>query len=220
MRRFIRRDRVAFGQVVATRSSSDRDVGALTGSPEICWLAVRISTRVEAMGLLGPTPQRRPSEPTFVEALHALEGSGVARRHVRAVLEGTITPDLLRSIDDAIVSSPLPETEWNSMTAVFTEEALALLVRASVTSVGRYRRHERPTPDAVAARLHFLALVVADLAGCYNDRGVRRWFSRPRPQLDGQAPEELLVANWDPDEPGPRQVAALAATLVGAAGAT
>lgn len=106
------------------------------------------------------------------------------------------------------------------MIAVLGEDLLARLVGTSVTSIGRYRRGERPTPDPAAARLHFIVMVVADLAGSYNSRGVRRWFGRPRPQLSGHSPQDSLVGDWDPDNPGPQQVAALAASLVGAAGAT
>ncbi|MGH9129840.1 MAG: hypothetical protein ACRDY2_13005 [Acidimicrobiales bacterium] len=106
------------------------------------------------------------------------------------------------------------------MAEALGDDLLARLVGASPTSVGRYRRSQRPTPDPVAHRLHFLALVVADLAGSYNSRGVRRWFCRPRPQLDGLTPRELLAGGWDPEDPGPQRVAALAGALVGAAGAS
>ena len=47
------------------------------------------------------------------------------------------------------------------------------------------RRGHRPTPDVVAARLHVLAMVCADLRAGYNDYGIRRWFVRPRPSLEG-----------------------------------
>jgi hypothetical protein len=39
----------------------------------------------------------------------------------------------------------------------------------------------------VAERLHWLAMVVADLAGSYNALGIRRWFERPRALLGGAA---------------------------------
>ena len=73
---------------------------------------------------------------------------------------------------------------------------------------------DRATPDAVAARLHHLALVVGDLAGSYNDIGIRRWFRRKRSQLDGQPPAALLARDWDPDDEGPRRVRELARSLV------
>jgi hypothetical protein len=41
---------------------------------------------------------------------------------------------------------------------------------------------------------------VGDLAGTYNERGIRRWFERPRHQLSGRAPEEILRAQWAPED--------------------
>jgi hypothetical protein len=66
----------------------------------------------------------------------------------------------------------------------------------------------------VAARLHFLASVVGDLAGAYNDFGIRRWFERPRTALEGRAPAALLSGPWSPDDVEPQRVRELAASLV------
>lgn len=78
----------------------------------------------------------------------------------------------------------------------------------------RYERGDRRTPDEVAARLHFLALVVGDLAGAYNEIGIRRWFDRKRSALDGHSPAELLAGAWQPEHPAPRRVRELARALV------
>jgi len=64
---------------------------------------------------------------------------------------------------------------------------LAEFVRVSQSSIHRYRAGQRVTPDQVAARLHFLALVTSDLAGSYSEIGVRRWFQRSRSALGGNA---------------------------------
>ena len=72
----------------------------------------------------------------------------------------------------------------------------------------------------MAARAHWLALVVADLGGAYNQIGIRRWFERPRTQLDGRSPRQALGAGWAPDEGPAATVADLAAALVGPAAAT
>jgi len=90
----------------------------------------------------------------------------------------------------------------------------------SVVSLRRYVAGERPTPDIVAARAHWLALVVSDLAGTYNEIGIRRWFERPRAQLEGQSPAQSLGQGWDPDGPIADRVAALASALVGPGVAT
>ena len=85
-------------------------------------------------------------------------------------------------------------------------ESLAGLLGISIPSARR-------TPDSVAARLHFLALVVGDLASDDNDVGVRRWFRCGRRRLDGRAPVELLSGSWRPDDDEPRQVRDLARAL-------
>ena len=84
----------------------------------------------------------------------------------------------------------------------------------SVSSLKRYQAGDRDTPDAIAARLHCLALLVSDLAGSYNDIGIRRWFQRKRTQLDGRAPAAFLTGDWDPDDEGPARVRQLARELV------
>ena len=94
------------------------------------------------------------------------------------------------------------------------EETLASLLGVSISSLKRYRSGERATPDRIAARLHFLALVLGDLAGSYNDIGIRRWFLRKRARLDGRSPAQLLTGAWDPDDVGPARVRQLAHELV------
>ena len=71
--------------------------------------------------------------------------------------------------------------------------------------------------DAVAARVHFLALAVGDLAGAYNDIGIRRWFERKRTVLEGRAPAAVFRGKWQPEDPGPLQIRDLARALVASA---
>jgi hypothetical protein len=82
--------------------------------------------------------------------------------------------------------------------------------------VRRYGSAARDTPQVIAERLHWLAMVVADLAGAYNDFGIRRWFERPRSQLGGRSPRRMLGENWVVDGKAAAQVRALARSLVGA----
>jgi transcriptional regulator with XRE-family HTH domain len=133
---------------------------------------------------------------------------GGARVPARAELEG-----LLRMLITALEESPAPKYEWPSLGRVFEPEQLAALLGISVSSLRRYQAGERTTPDAVAARLHFLALVVGDLAGAYNEIGIRRWFDRPRSQLGGRTPASYLAGEWDPGDEGPQRVRALARAL-------
>lgn len=111
-------------------------------------------------------------------------------------------------------ASPVPAAEGPRLDKLLGRELLARLLRVSAVSLRRYLAGERAVPDAVAARLRFLALVAGDLAGAYNDIGVRRWFDRPRSLLDGRRPAELLEVEWQPEDPDPRRVRDLARALV------
>jgi hypothetical protein len=93
-------------------------------------------------------------------------------------------------------------------------DLLSRLLGISSTSVRRYRATARTTPDDVAARLHFLSLIVGDLSGAYNEFGIRQWFDRKRAQLDGRAPSDWLKARWKPTQSGPHRVQDLARALL------
>jgi hypothetical protein len=58
--------------------------------------------------------------------------------------------------------------------------------------------------------------IVWHLRGTYDDEGVRRWFKRPRPQLEGKCPVDALGKHWNPDSDSTRQVLDLARGLSGA----
>ena len=64
----------------------------------------------------------------------------------------------------------------------------------------------------MAARLHGLALLIQQLEGTHNAFGIWRWFQRPRASLDGQAPQDLLQGDWDPEDAPIRAILALAQT--------
>lgn len=117
---------------------------------------------------------------------------------------------------NALGQSPAPASEWAAMREVLGDESLCKLVGVSATSLRRYASNGRSTPQAVAERLHWVAMVVADLSGAYNTFGIRRWFERPRPQLDGKSPREALGENWHVDSPVAERVRLLAAVLSGA----
>jgi hypothetical protein len=121
---------------------------------------------------------------------------------------------LLKTLIAALEASPVPKFEWAGLGRVFASEDLSALINVSVSSLKRYQSGDRETPDDVAARLHFLALVVGDLAGSYNVIGVRRWFQRKRSLLDGRTPAALLKGNWDPDDDDAMRVRQLARELV------
>ena len=121
---------------------------------------------------------------------------------------------VLEKIDEALDQSPAPAHEWRALQHVLGLELLARLLGISPSSARRYLSGSRTTPDTVAARLHFLAFIVGDLAGAYNDIGVRRWFDRPRRRLDGSTPAETLGEHWSLDEEDPQRVRELARALL------
>jgi hypothetical protein len=123
---------------------------------------------------------------------------------------------LLEQVDRALLDSPVPQREWGELVRVLGEPLLAALAGVSRTSLRRYAAGRRATPDGVAGRLHHVALVVGNLAGSYNDYGIRRWFERTRAQLDGRSPRAILKGAWSPDAAGPAKVLALAESLLGA----
>lgn len=185
--------------------------------PQIACLAVAALTRADAMGLL---PTRITSlDESAIECLgkglaQAGIGSGFtpALRDLRNADPATLAR-LLAMVNDALDESPAPASEWPTLSGILGPELLARLVGVSASSTRRYLSQARHTPDAVAARLHAIALVVGDLAGAYNEIGIRRWFERPRKRLGGNAPNAVLVGDWRPEDEGPRRVRELANSL-------
>ena len=57
-------------------------------------------------------------------------------------------------------------------------------------------------------------MLCADLRAGYNDYGIRRWFVRPRPSLEGAAVADLLGPAWDPDGPAAARTRELAASVL------
>ena len=181
-------------------------------------LGVQVLTRAEAMGILGKGAIDRLDASVWVNVLARIRRAGVGR-HLPEIVppaaggrEGFVRQ--LKQLNDALEASPVPASEGPRLDKLLGRELLSRLLQVSVVSQRRYLAGERSVPDAVAARLHFLALVAGDLAGAYNDIGVRRWFDRPRTLLGGRSPAELLEPEWQPEDPGPRRVRDLARALV------
>jgi transcriptional regulator with XRE-family HTH domain len=152
------------------------------------------------------------------EVVRQLKKAGIATSAVAALddsgLHQSKVEGLLTAVVEALEASPIPRFEWKGLARLLDDEQLAALLNVSSSSLKRYESGERATPDAVAARLHFLALVVSDLAGSYNDVGIRRWFKRKRTRLDGRSPEQVLVGDWEPEDARATAVRELARELV------
>ena len=181
-------------------------------------LVVEAWRRAEAMGLV-EADARRLEAPDVARLVERVRTLGIARGsalrfdnvEVPTVAE---TEALLRTVIAALEASPVAVHEWPVLSRVLDAEQLASLLGVSVTSLRRYASGERATPDDIAARLHHLALVVGDLAGAYNEVGIRRWFERKRSALNGKSPAALLAGAWNPDDAAPQKVRALAQSLV------
>jgi hypothetical protein len=180
--------------------------------------------RADAMGLL-PDDQRIDALDleTLRRVMAHVGRAGIGKAIALGLDDGQTDPaarleHVLEQLNTALEESPAPAYEWHRLVAVLGIELLARLLEISASSVRRYRASARTTPDDVAARLHFLALVVGDLGGAYNDFGIRQWFDRKRAQLGGRTPAELLTGGWTPAAGGPGKVRELARALTAAPG--
>jgi hypothetical protein len=117
---------------------------------------------------------------------------------------------LFRDHQDQISDSPkaLPQAD-------LTEADLSRILEQDYLDclLGKTSGARGAKPEALNERLKFLSDVVGALASAYTDEGIRRWFKRQRSQLDGRAPEDLLVGDWEPNSPEPARVRTLAVSL-------
>jgi uncharacterized protein (DUF2384 family) len=174
----------------------------------------------DGIGLISMTAApERPDPLILKEVLDRLTEAGVAQSFIVRLRgidasDSSQTGELVRGVLDALRGSPLTEYEWPALMKIFGTEELARILRISESSLNRYATGSRATPDRIAERLHFIALIVGDLRGAYNEVGVRRWFHRRRISLDGRAPIELLGDDWMPEEEGAETVRELAHSLL------
>jgi len=200
-------------------SQSDSELSPLD-DPPVSYAAADTVRKAHAVGLVRERPDITALTYPLVRSVVArVRRAGIAERAAREFEAAgpddteTILRDL-REISALLEESPLPATEWRRLLEVLGRDLVARLAGVSASSVVRYASAARQTPDEVAARVHFLALLVGDLEGAYNEIGIRRWFDRPRTTLDGRAPAAFLKAGWQPDDAGPVRVRELARALV------
>jgi uncharacterized protein (DUF2384 family) len=187
--------------------------------------AIRLLRRALALGLLGDNERVDRLDLELVRRIaQEASAAGIGQDAAVALLQGVSGPNrlaaLIERLDDSLTESPLPDRELPELLRVFGREDLAVLTGTSGVSLGRYVAGSRKWPDELATRIHWLALVLSDLAGAYNDFGARRWFERERTQLDGRSPRQVLGTEWDPASPDIERVRQLAASLAGVGAAT
>lgn len=183
--------------------------------------AIRVLALMDATGLLklrDPVVDLRLS--TLREAAHTAARAGIGRNAAAVLDTPGVKPRLvllaLRELAAALEESPFPEAEARELGRLFGWESLATMVDSSPASLRRYASAKRETPDDVAGRLHLVAKVVGGLKGAYNETGIRRWFERPRTQLGGRAPRDVLHGEWTPDQSDVVKIRSLADSLLGA----
>jgi uncharacterized protein (DUF2384 family) len=185
--------------------------------PEATDAAVDVLKQMEAMGLLPQDVEELTLDVMRSVASRAAEAgigeSAAASLRSGSRLSPTRVASVLRELESALEGSPAPAFEWPATVELFGVDRLAALLGVSVASLRRYAANQRPTPDVVAARLHLVARIVAEVRGAYSEVGVRRWFERSRSQLGGRSPDTLLAGEWDPDGTGAERVLALARSL-------
>jgi uncharacterized protein (DUF2384 family) len=197
-----------------------RSISAPLDRPGLTEPAIDLVRRADAVGLLPGSEPVELLDMTLVRRIaEEASAAGVGLSAAAGILGQPGTDErlasLLRRLDEAMAASPLPEQELRALADVFDVDSLARLSGASAVSLRRYTSGARRVPDVVAERLHWLALVVGDLLGAYNEVGVRRWFERVRTALDGRRPSEVLRGDWGPDDPDVERVRLLAASLAG-----
>lgn len=181
--------------------------------------AIRLVSLAETLKLITLEPGPRV---TVDEIRIAFEGFAKHEvgRHIGPLPKPLLPEDLAtcsQRLLDAVEASPMPALEWPAMLDILEDDLLARLLCVSNSSLRRYRSNERSTPDAVAERLHVISQVVSDLSGSYNDFGIRRWFYRPRVQLDGAPPVDVFTVAWSTGDAGMlSRVRELARALLGA----
>jgi hypothetical protein len=200
--------------------SIDEPIGS---DAEASLTVARLVARAEYLGLWPDLEGEQVVDRLFLNTLFLKLGAAGLERSDRIRLShaGDLAEyrRLLEHALEVTEQSPLPASEWAPLQAVLGDELLAALLDISPASLRRYSRNERGTPDDIAARLHFLALVVADLSGSYNDYGIRRWFARPRQALGGKSPAAALEGAFQPSDDSARTVSQLAGDLLGAGAA-
>lgn len=183
--------------------------------------AARVIAFAATTGLLENVRIRALDMPTWQIVLKRLRDLGIGKIHGAAAtgkrdMRGEELSRAIEMIYNAIEASPMPSSEWTSMRELLKDDLLERVLNVSRQSIQRYAAGDRQTPQEVADRLHAIALIASDLAGSYNEFGIRRWFERPRTQLSGKSPAAILKGDWNPDADNPRKVRELAAALSGA----
>lgn len=186
--------------------------------PSLTPAAALALIRADAMGLLTRDVTRLDAA-AMRDVMNGMQNAGIGKATVAGSCrfsdaEPKEIADLLSRINETLRKSPAPTHESKALRKVLGIDLLARLTGMSEGAARFYPGNRRENrDDPVVERLHFLALLVSDLAGSYTDVGVRRWFDRPRKALADKTPAQILSREWSPDDEGPIRVRELADSL-------
>jgi len=199
-----------------------------TSSPldsQVVMAAIDFILKAEAMGLLDEqvdTLNLNLDAIIFVAKKVASEGLGrkvVIDPERWREYSSTDLRMRLNELSSILEDSPLPEREWSRVKELLQEDLMTGMLHISEPSLRRYAQGERQCSDNVSNKLHWLALVLGDLLGSYNEIGARNWFLRPRKSFGGKTPFQMLSArDWNPDDAGPIKIREFVKSLNGAMG--
>lgn len=200
----------------------DRLGPPVAGDAAAIAVAVRLVARAQAVGALPLTVSGDLDADLLGRALGALQEAGIGAARPQVLTTASPAADctlVLTAVDEELERTPLPDGTWAAMVEVLGVDLLAELVGVPAARAAQHLSSAVATPLPVARRLHVVALLVADLAGAYDDSGVARWFVRPRHLLDGSSPLDVLRGGFDPEGPEVEAVRGLVDALA-AVGAT
>lgn len=186
--------------------------------PSLASAAALALSRADAMGLLTRDVTRLDAA-AMRDVVDGMQDAGIGKATpARPCRFSDAKPEeiaaLLRRINETLRESPAPAHESKALRRVLGIDLLARLTGMPEGAARAYPGNRREgRDDPVVERLHFLALLVGELAGSYTDAGVRRWFDRPRKALAGKTPAQTLGREWRPDDEGPIRVRELADSL-------
>lgn len=112
----------------------------------------------------------------------------------RALIEAEAVRHVVRDLLD---EQPPVELREEGATIRMLEDWLPSLTVGQLSeltnmSVRQLQRRRRDGGGFSSPRLQLVARLVAILRHAWTDRGVHAWFERPRPELDGKSPVDLL----------------------------
>src|SRR4029453_18119133 len=130
----------------------------------------------------GKPPGLLPGSPESIETLDVrtvravlkeAAAAGVARQALaeadsRDERDADAWVNVLVHANVALADSPIPERTWPGLADLLGIDLLAKLVGIAPASARRYLAGDRPTPDVVAARLHWIRFFAGAPRGLCN----------------------------------------------------